>query len=773
MKGFSFVAASARSRRLRQAEEQKVIFNRLCVALIIVVAVMFHQLSGAPLAQALVWETAALWGGYIAAALALQAHLWLWPRTGAWRQAATALLDAAAISCALVWGDAESAWLFPLYFWVILGNGSRLGPAQMGFAGAVSASGFAGVLLLSPFWRAHQLYGGAVFVSMAVIVIHGALLLRQLDDAHSEGERANRAKTLLLASVSHELRTPLTAILGLSALMQDSAPEESQREMARTISGAGSILLRHIEALLKVSRDEMDQDQGGASVVDLFALLADLRAVLAVEADKKDVRLGLFVEAGTPRYIFADQGLLLDIFQNLVGNAVKFTPSGAVALRVGLRRAGPAGFELRAEVRDTGIGVEKTAQKRIFDSFVQASPEIAEIYGGSGLGLAIARRRLESRGGRIGVESALGQGACFWFEMQVAPAPVAEPPCERGFTPREDWLPPRDLAARGFEGPQGWGPVVVISPDDEFDSPALARRYSLGVLAISVGPSALAQARDLARSLRAAAEPKRTAAPAVVAPPAGGLRILLAEDNGVNRMVLEKILTCGGHDVATADDGESALQHMLLERFDLILLDVNMPALSGVEATELYVLAIPEGERAPVLGLTADASAQRRRECLEAGMVDCLTKPILPEALLAAVAAIGAGGRAPTPAKVERLPGPPTLDLKAIVGLEKLGGAEFVRDLQMQFIGEGGELVEQAGAAVADGNVAAFRRVAHALESSAGNIGAAALAARCRSWNGITSERFALSAAQELEALREEWRQVVAVLNGQLSIRAA
>ena len=358
-------------------------------------------------------------GRLSAAIFALQAHLLWRPTHSKLRRSLAIFSDTAIISFGLWQGGSAAGYLFPLYFWLILGNGIRFGPKAMGAAVVSSTLGFAAVCRFSPIWREDAALSIGLALSLVIIPIYGALLLRRAALARAEAERANHAKTLLLASVSHELRTPLTAIVGLGALLQKTTLDDEQREMVQTMEGAGGLLMRHIEALLSVSRDEMERRQKPRERIDLLALLASLRAMLAVEADKKGVRLGLSIEAETPRHVRAEPGLLLDLLQNLGGNAVKFTAAGAVAIHVKCLSRGAENLDLRVEVHDTGIGVEKAAQDRIFDSFVQANPEISRRFGGSGLGLAIARRRLEACGGRIGVKSDIGKGALFWFELTV------------------------------------------------------------------------------------------------------------------------------------------------------------------------------------------------------------------------------------------------------------------------------------------------------------------------------------------------------------------
>jgi two-component system sensor histidine kinase RpfC len=786
----------------RETGEQAIMINRLLLAWLVFLSAAIHAHAGARQAQdfyshGLVWLQA-----YLIAVAALQAHIFLRPAPSVTRRFLAVALDAAIISFGLHQGDAASAYLFPLYFWMILGNGVRLGPSVMCGAVVCSAAGFAVTVWHTPFWRAHVSFSTGLFLALIIIPIYGGLLLRRLAEAHAEAERANHAKTLLLACVSHELRTPLTAITGLGALLQDTELDDEQREMIQTLNGAAAILLRHIEALLTVSRDEIGTQAARPERVDLFALLVSLRALLAVEADKKGVRLGLSIDADTPRHIVAEPDLLLDIFQNLGGNAVKFTHRGAVAIHVGVGRRDRGRLDLRVEVLDTGIGIDAAAQHRIFDSFVQADPDISRRFGGSGLGLAIARRRLEARGGRIGVESDVGKGSRFWFELNVGierdPA-TAAPEFAHQETAHQEialhfpTLPAAD-GAEPFADSQIGATACLVAPAP-FDALALARHYALAAVSRDGAPDSLARAREMAARLKELAAvhapeaPAKTKAKSPAVSEQGAteadlgrdarrpLKILLAEDNGVNRMVLEKILSRARHQTKVVTDGEAALDAMLSGDFDVILLDVNMPGISGHEAARLYRCALPPEARAPIIALTADAGAACREQCEDAGMVGFLTKPLTPEILLRTVAA--AARKSPEPDGREgeerraRPDAPATggdiLDPAALATLTALGGETFLRELILQFIGEGTQIVERMTFAVEEGDLAAFLREAHALDSSAGNIGASDLARLCRSWRDAGPGPFALYGDDFLDDLRREWTRVATALNGMLA----
>jgi two-component system sensor histidine kinase RpfC len=253
------------------------------------------------------------------------------------------------------------------------------------------------------------------------------------------------------------------------------------------------------------------------------------------------------------------------------------------------------------------------------------------------------------------------------------------------------------------------------------------------------------------------------------------LRLLLAEDNGVNRMVLEKILALGGHRTKIVADGEAALDAMLTERFDVILLDVNMPGIDGPEVARLYRFT-PGRPHAPIIALTADASSACREECARAGMVACLIKPLAPEILLRAVANAFAARRDQALVRNTRAADDPDgysvrepLDPAALAALLKLGGADFLHELIGQFLDEGKRIVERMAVAVEGGDLSAFQHEAHALASSAGNVGALGLARLCRSWGDTTMETFALYGDDLLDDLRREWSGVAAVLNRMLA----
>jgi two-component system, sensor histidine kinase RpfC len=729
------------------------------------------------------WERGLVVAGLGAAAtVAILAHLLLFPGPNRARRKLALAGDLAVTCFQMHLGGAATALFYPLLLWIILGNGLRFGIRSLIVATLMGVAGFALVVLTTPFWFEHASLSVGMLAGLVLIPVYAGALLKSLSRAKLAAEAANAAKTAFLASVSHELRTPLHAIIASGSLLQQGHQAREQAELTGTIMQAGKSLLGLINDLLSYSKIEAGGLTPEQRSFALPALLLGVREMLLAAAEAKGLRFALHVEPGTPLALIGDERHIEQVLLNLLSNAIKFTSFGGVLLSVGAVRTPDGGLRLRFQVTDTGIGIPAEAHQRIFERFTQADASIGARFGGTGLGLAICKGLVEQLGGAIGLHSQPGSGSSFWFDLPMgageaaaagAPWPeqvialgldeaaaeaLGAAAAANGATLRLAGFGGLDVAALLRASARRDGPLLVAAPASpaEMETLIAAARAASGnavpALVIVGTPSAVAdEARWVAPTLlpagfgteaaalavRVALALARAAAPAgegegeggAIAPRGPSLRILVADDNKLNQRVVGAILDAGGHRYDVVGDGEAALDALQANEYDLVLMDVNMPGIDGIEATKLYrVMALGE-PHLPIIGVTADATADAAERCRDAGMDGCVVKPVTAQELLAAIARCVPEvtvQAAPQPAAGPRLRpvDEVVLDEARLHDLSVLGGERFVLDLLHGFAGEADELVDNIASALHDNNWPAFRASAHAIASSAANLGA-------------------------------------------------
>ncbi|TVR09468.1 MAG: response regulator [Salinarimonadaceae bacterium] len=816
----------------RPDSEHEMVLNRIVFgALIFGYLALSAWWSREGAAQPLVISSLYLLGG-----LGFLAHIIWRPGSSPIRRVAAMIVDLGTLSYVLYLGGEVTAILYPIYLWVIFGNGFRFGIPYLFGAVAVSVTGFTIVSLTDSYWSEHPPLWIGLLVGLVLIPAYASTLIRKLSRAKQEAEEANRQKSLFLASVSHELRTPLNAIIGLSDLLKDTPLDSNQRGMAETIQTAGSTLLDHINDILDFSRLEAGKMPTEIAAFDLHALVRESVLMVTAQAGAKGLHAGYHIDPATPARVKGPRRHLQEILVNLAGNAVKFTREGYVHVDLRVVEDAQSRIRLRFAVTDTGIGIAPAARERIFESFTQADETIIDSFGGTGLGLAIVKQLVLLNGGEIGVDSEPGAGSVFWFEFVVDPAApsaaedetakafaqipapllltrAADAPAlaahflEHGVAARLVGSPGEaaEIAARDVAGDRP-APALIIDVEhcglapEEIAAACAAGEGLRDHAAILMTPEpeeASIEARlgfattiarypegaALAGALRVAATPYlrstdgedaqgRSAAPSL--PP---LRVLVAEDNLTNQKVIAKILERAGHEPVIVDHGRAALERLLAERFDVVLMDVNMPEMNGVEATRAYCEAVPEAERAPVIALTADVTPEGRAACLDSGMAACVGKPILPARLFAVVreVLVASGRDLPEVAAApefdgaerehERASAPrQAVDDETLSRLEQLGGAGFRAEVARAFLSDAKTILRELEEAVARDDDEAFRDLVHALRSSAANVGAVAIFEMCLALREIGAEDMRLHGvrhARELTARFEEARGVL------------
>lgn len=610
-----------------------------------------------------------------------------------------------------------------------------------------------------------------------------------LDAARVRAEEASIAKSDFLANVSHEIRTPMTAILGMADLALDTRPTAEQAKYLRAVKSSADHLLALINDILDVSKVEAGRLELSPVAFRLRETIADTLRLLARPAHAKGLELTCAVDRHVPDFLIGDSGRLRQLVLNLAGNAIKFTTRGEVVVRVTSDRTTAEDLALRLSVSDTGVGIAPDKQRAVFGAFEQADGSTTRRYGGTGLGLTICSHLADLMDGRIWLESEVGLGSTFHVTLRLGRQ--ARPTARPGLTPPaalrgkrilvvddnptsrrvtldmlDGWQLRTDEADSGHQAletirsaaeasdafdaivldarmpaPDGFAvaeavglmleprPALVMLLTTSDERRDVARCRSLDVTATITKPVAH---HELLTELSAAlgletGGPTTRDVRADIDGPRRSLRILVAEDNELNQELIATLLRKRGHASVVVGDGRQALERLDAEPFDVVLMDIQMPGLDGLEATRtLRTRERPTGRHLPVVAITAGTLQGDRERCLEAGMDALVAKPIDAVELFETIETLTGAQPAPAPAAHEsQAPLVRTAEL-----IDRLAGdMDLLARMVEAFLADCPTAIGTLEVAIRRQDARALELAAHRLKGAVGNFCAPEVAA--------------------------------------------
>ena len=765
---------------------------------------------------------------FYALACGIFVHICLRPNVCVPRRYLGIVVDIGCVTATLSIGESASTQgLMLLYLWITLANGLRFGQHYLWFALTLSVTSFMVVVASNPFWQQNQWLAIELVTSLVAVALYVRKLVSSLHKAMAREAAANAAKSTFVSRMSHEIRTPLMAVLALSDIVLGTKLRAEQRQLLTSMRDSSLHLRELVNDILDFSKIEAGKLTLEHREVNVRGLVWSVAGIRHSQARAKGIDLNVHVDPATPAKVYADDLRLRQVLLNLAGNAVKFTERGHVRITVTQAQDSGSNVRLAFAVEDTGVGIPQDKLGRIFESFSQADETITRKYGGTGLGTTISQQLVKLMGGEITVQSVVGQGSSFSFEIAVAPVRADLASLELG---TQHWatLGFRDDECRELQAiVSGWGiRLSHYATTEDLGRSAADENWDLapvGIFMLTHGSAVakmLTQLRTF-RSLEAQPVVLCSSDPSLLAHPPNGvstvlqwpcerfdvfraihfggdhttdttrpttpptrpLRVLVVDDVASNRVIVRAALAQYGHHCEESASPNLALDRCAAEHFDVVICDLNMPEMDGITlAKHLRTLDAYGDGRSAIIMLTGDATEPSRAAALRAGIDAFLTKPIRPNELAAAVARAASGkgngvqaarlcGTADGTAAANR----PQQTRARVVDDERAqelaslrpDDPTFLPRLQAKFIEEAETWLRRSRDALKAGNVDTIREAVHALEGSAGSLGLCGIEGVCRAHRGLQPSELHTRGATFVEAYGDAFNAAQAYLRAQ------
>lgn len=763
------------------------------------------------------------------------------PQASSGRRIFTTFYDVAAISLGMHLTGPVGAPLYLLYLLAAFGNGFRFGPPFLYLSMALSLIGYSAVIVNSPFWLGHMALSGGLLLGLAALPLYVATMLRRLNSVAEGSERTSREKNQFLMNIGQQLRTPLNGIIGMSDLLRETPLNREQREFADAINDSSNTLVALIDNVLDYSKIDAGMLTIASDDFDLHNVLNGIVCLLRTRAQRKNLRLSLRIDPEIPYQLRGDAVHLRQVLTNLINNAIQFTLHGRIDVRVQLLHADDVRAALRFEIEDTGSGIAPGALTGSIAGFTRDDEPTTSRDHGANLGAAVARELVELMGGRFGVHSESARGTTFWFELSFDRNTATDEPTASlrharvllvsdevspNIAPVSEWLHSWGVRLDNEETASGafvraeaevrrghpYHVIIVDKPLIDIDAKQFAHalrkitnntntvlilltrgeRHPQHQSLLTAGYSCLLPSPMdkglLFNALHSAPVFERGVSDRVVRlrtqvdrPSASRYRILVAEDNPTSQKFIARVLERAGHKVDLVQNGEEALDALEVNDYDLVMLDMQMPVMDGVQTAKLYRFIHPNRTKIPFVMLTANTTREAKLECEAAGIETFLTKPIEAPRLLEVIAYLldrhrhddlpGAGKDRDAlrlrerPSMAEVPEGAPVLNLASLQEVESLGyGSDFFHDLIQGFIRDGNGILDKMEDALTREDYADFRDASHALKGNAGSIGAVRLYKSCLQIERMSRADYDLLGGQLVADIRAEFRRACAAL---------